>query len=1266
LSSTTKAQLLARKVAGDFTDPFAADANDSVRELGRLALRRDVQNPSDYFALGDLCARLALQSERLMILYVGKAIQAYRRAGQIARRIGLDTATAGLVRDVALAETMVGDCVRWVVSVAQAAPTARNIAVGLWALTELTPEQQTEADREAGIDLAKRYITTMVTGLNADPTSRQTIEMPLPTLETTQPPSTPTQAESLTVVAPPPILPLPITASVQPARPPAPEWLTETGDNPPLVASVADEVETQDVTDTPSDSFPRRKITPASSSPKPESYGDFAVGDVIRNREGDRYEVQRVLRGGMGVIYVCYDTHEDRRVAIKTFQSKYLNNEHARERFRQEARVWMDLEKHPNIVQARKVETFGQQGVRERPHIILEYISGPEGLGSDLKSWIDQKRLTVQTALEFGIDICSGMIHAVQRVSGLVHRDLKPGNILVRHDGVAKVTDFGLVRSLDSTMDTQEMTMFTPDLLASTASPRLTQTGTRLGTLAYMSPEQCAASRNIDHRADIYAFGVILYEMLCERRPFNSSTPEEWFKAHLRAVPVFPPEREAAIPLELRELTLRCLAKRPEDRPESWEAVREELNACYERLTGGKREIDSSNTALEIDELMDKAYSLTELGRPQEALAVYDRVIDLNPEPRRLGWALARKGRVLRILRQDRESLRYYDEALQLRPEFGWAWYSRAIAHERLKDYDQALQDYARAALYSPRDVWPVYNHAWLLLELGRAEEALAKIDEALRINPTHPHSLTQRAWDLAELGRYEEALCVFDQAIEADPKFGPAWTGKGRVLLRLEQVTEAEKTLIAATRLAPRDDVAWMALSDVYIKQSRYSEALTAAQQAALIRPALKGTQQRVGELLLRLRRYAEALAVFNRVLEGFPRHAPALSGRGMALLNLNQPEQAVISFQQALALSPDRAPYLHALADALFKLRRYEDARAVLETLSLKRPDNKLILARLGKALLRTGEAARALKTYDSLLKIDADSAWALAGRGAALRALGNLEEAAEYYRRAAEADPAHTFRWYDYALILDDLHRYPEALAALAKMSAATAESLTLKGKVLRQLKHYPEALTAYEAAAALKPDLVWAWNGRGLVLQRLKRYDEALISYEKAIDVAPRSVWPRLNLVELLGIVRRHEDALSAVDEAIASCAPIGVPASLLWVQKGHALRALHRHEEAIFAYEQAIHFAPHVAGAWNGKGLACAALGRRAEAITCLKEATNLNKKSAWFWYNLGEVLVEDGAYSEAISALNNAISLKEGFARASRKRDEARHKILKE
>jgi hypothetical protein len=131
---------------------------------------------------------------------------------------------------------------------------------------------------------------------------------------------------------------------------------------------------------------PSSPLPPIIALPAPleddRDSGNFRMGDVI----GNRYAIRHIVRGGMGIIYLCYDQEARETVAIKTFQGRFLDSERAFARFVQEARTWIRLEKHPHIVQARLVKEYGNERVKTRPHIILEHIVGPEGLGPDLKS----------------------------------------------------------------------------------------------------------------------------------------------------------------------------------------------------------------------------------------------------------------------------------------------------------------------------------------------------------------------------------------------------------------------------------------------------------------------------------------------------------------------------------------------------------------------------------------------------------------------------------------------------------------------------------------------------------------------------------------------------------------------------------------------------------------------------------------------------------------------------------------------------------------
>ncbi|CAG1769658.1 hypothetical protein BAC2_00486, partial [uncultured bacterium] len=397
---------------------------------------------SDFFALGDLCAVRSLSGDgRLLVFYVGKALMAYHRAA--------DEATNDV--DRVLAARAVDALIDWVVRTAQENPSRRNLAVALWAMAdeeESSPAESEAADVTVYGDGAPLDSSTVLDLLDA---YRQHSSAGL------APDSAASESRTKTLRKTPPALPnddhtvaygdasvLMSDSGWTRADYSAPNDASQDGS----AVSEAFASETR-VEQDGFESFSSFEHNPAQSrrstiAPKELTSSDpskeFEVGQLIDSR----FEVADVRRGGMGVVYLCYDHEQREPVALKSFQARFLENDRAVARFVQEAVTWIRLEKHRHIVQARLV-----QNINNRPHIILEHISGPEGLEADLRSWIDHKRLTLPTSIEFGLHIALGMQHATQRVPGLVHRDLKPANILVTHDGIAKVTDFGLVRSLD-------------------------------------------------------------------------------------------------------------------------------------------------------------------------------------------------------------------------------------------------------------------------------------------------------------------------------------------------------------------------------------------------------------------------------------------------------------------------------------------------------------------------------------------------------------------------------------------------------------------------------------------------------------------------------------------------------------------------------------------------------------------------------------------------------------------------------------------------
>ena len=260
-----------------------------------------------------------------------------------------------------------------------------------------------------------------------------------------------------------------------------------------------------------------------------------------------RYRVESMLgQGGMAAVYLAHDSELDRPVAIKVLAEHLADDEAFRERFLREARMAAKLS-HPNIVH---VYDQGEEG--GQPFIVMEYVDGPT-LGEELKRIGPFPPARV---VDLALQICGGLEHA--HASGLVHRDIKPGNLLLREDGTVKIADFGIARAAQAT--------------------KLTQIGSVLGTAAYLAPEQ-AAGEPVTASADIYSLGCVLFELLTGRTPHVFETlPELVVKQ--REEPITPiSELRPDVPPEVEAAVMHCLARGPEYRPASAAELAKELAA---------------------------------------------------------------------------------------------------------------------------------------------------------------------------------------------------------------------------------------------------------------------------------------------------------------------------------------------------------------------------------------------------------------------------------------------------------------------------------------------------------------------------------------------------------------------------------------------------------------------------------------------------------------------------------------------------------------
>jgi eukaryotic-like serine/threonine-protein kinase len=266
----------------------------------------------------------------------------------------------------------------------------------------------------------------------------------------------------------------------------------------------------------------------------------------------DRYEVGRLLgAGGMAEVYEGRDRLLARRVAIKVLQSQYARDQSFLLRFKREAQAAASLS-HPNVVAV--YDTGSEDGTH---FIVMEFVDG-----RTLKDVIRQEGpLYPDRAAEICADVSAALVAAHAR--GLIHRDIKPGNVMLTPDGKVKVMDFGIARA--------------------TTSETITQTAAVIGTAQYISPEQ-AQGQTVDYRSDLYSLGCCLYEMLTGTVPFTGATPVAIAYRHVREDPTPPRMLNPDVPPPLEAICLKAMAKLPDNRYQT----AAELRADLERYRNGE------------------------------------------------------------------------------------------------------------------------------------------------------------------------------------------------------------------------------------------------------------------------------------------------------------------------------------------------------------------------------------------------------------------------------------------------------------------------------------------------------------------------------------------------------------------------------------------------------------------------------------------------------------------------------------------------------
>lgn len=328
-------------------------------------------------------------------------------------------------------------------------------------------------------------------------------------------------------------------------------------------------------------------------------------GDLIQGT----YLVDDIKSGAMGNVYIAEHLQWKTKVAIKSPKEELLAKPGLYDRVLLEAEEWIELGLHPHIAYCYYVRTIG-----DVPHIFIEYMDG-----GNLGEWIADKRCK---EYRLGLDLAVQFCHAAEYAhnAGIIHRDIKPANILMTKEGILKLTDFGLALSYNHDSFAYSRNDF---------NSALTSYGTVMGTPAYMSPEQWDNAHTVDTRADIFSFGVCMYEMFCGRRPFE-------IQSNLAKSISHPPLDPAMVcedmPQAFADILKKCCALDKEERFDNFIQLRVQLNQLYRQLFGDDAphwQIDSID--LRADSLNNRAVSYLDLGREEEAMQCWEDALKIDP-----------------------------------------------------------------------------------------------------------------------------------------------------------------------------------------------------------------------------------------------------------------------------------------------------------------------------------------------------------------------------------------------------------------------------------------------------------------------------------------------------------------------------------------------------------------------------------------------------------------------------------------------------------